>query len=147
MLFKEAEQELFGKAASNTACKRSFGFLDWWKKFAHRQKTVRTNGLIMFKVNNTVDWLREKSKQDRDRIMDVIRKWKYRKTKEAREARREEAVMEEAHKKNKSKIAKNKVREERRQVQEDAMTAQPIWTTPLHAWEAVACIPESDKTQ
>ena len=98
LLFKEAEQEFFGKAASNTCCERSFGFLDWWKKFASRQKTVRTNGLIMFKVNNTVDWLRAKSQEDRDRIMDVIRKWRYRKSKEAKEQKRELEMEAETRK-------------------------------------------------
>jgi len=146
LLFKDAEQEFFGKAASNTACERSFGFLDWWKKFASRQKTVKTNGLIMFKVNSTVDWLRGKSKADRDNIMDIIRKWKYRKQKEAKDARREREQETETRKENEIKIAKNKARHERDQKQQDAMVAQPLWSTPQQAWEAVASIPVSAKS-
>jgi hypothetical protein len=60
LLFKDYVESFVGKSASNTACERSFGFLDWWKKFAIRQKTVRTNGLIMFRVNDTVQWLQDR---------------------------------------------------------------------------------------
>ena len=101
----------------------------------------------MFKVNNTVDWLRAKSQEDRDRIMDVIRKWRYRKSKEAKEQKRELEMEAETLKRGEEKIKRNKIREQQNQEKQDAMDAQPIWSTPQLAWDAVAQIPASAKTE
>ena len=78
LILEEAKQDLSYVPGDNIAAERVFGFVSFRRRLAWNENHLRTNGLIMYHMNNVSEWLREKGEEERARLITAVSETKFR---------------------------------------------------------------------
>ncbi len=91
-LILDEARERVDKPADNIAAERSFGFLGFRKHLAWNENLVRTNGIMLWRLNEVSAWLASKTEEERVTLINVVTGKKFRQAILRRHKIREQAI-------------------------------------------------------
>ena len=125
LILTEAKREHKHKPVDNVAAERVFGFVGFRHKLAWNENAVRTNGQMMWRMNNVSDWLDSKTPAMRDALIRAVSAEKTKQALLRRQKAREEAIAAYKAKEQEEWIAKGV---EKQQQKAAVCSSCDIWT-------------------
>ena len=125
LILTEAKREHEHKPVDNVAAERVFGFVGFRHKLAWNENAVRTNGQMMWRMNNVSDWLDSKTPAMRDALIRAVSADKTKQALLRRQKAREEAIAAYKAKEQEEWIAKGVVKQQQKAA---VCSSCDIWT-------------------
>lgn len=114
ILQQSVRREYKAKKADNIAAERFFATWDSFKRrFARNENDLRTNGRVVWKLNDVAAWLRTKTPEERDRLIRLVSSVKFRAVLMQQEKDRKEAEKACRKERQDKAVAKGKAAAEK----------------------------------